>query len=375
MTGLTDIEELSLRCRSEQSKDYIQEATLCYRAGAYRAAVVGAWIAVVFDLIDKVRELSLSGDAVAKAKYEKFDLYVKQINEGNDQGVNSSLEFERSILDFCSEKLEFFDSQQLVDLKRLREDRHRCAHPSFQQVGIPYKVSPEQARLHIRNAISHVLSQPPVQGKAAIAEIRKVVSSDYFPLEVGSAVVQLKATGLVSARPTLINAAIDELIFGFAKKEDSLYMSKRASAALNAICEMYPEQYRSRIGVQLGKVIRDIDDDVFVVALYLAIRLRMAWDVLTPPARDKVINFVNVSKPSAIIGALVHMVEIPDLLGVVRGVISKLDSSQLSMISGHKILWPFIKVRAKELLSKVKGWGEANEVFEKAVFPVFGAFE
>jgi hypothetical protein len=56
--ALVDLETLALRCRSEQSRDYIAEALLCYRSGAYRATIVSTWIATVFDLIDKDQGVS-----------------------------------------------------------------------------------------------------------------------------------------------------------------------------------------------------------------------------------------------------------------------------------------------------------------------------
>lgn len=173
--SLADIEALAVRCRSEQSRGYISEAMQCYRAGAYRASIVSTWIAVVFDLIDKVRELAVSGDSTARAIEARYETYIKQIEQGNSAGIKSALEFEREILETCRDQLQFFDPQQFIDLTRLREDRHRCAHPSFQRVGMPYQPSAEQARVHVRNAIVHVLSQPPVQGKAALAELRALV--------------------------------------------------------------------------------------------------------------------------------------------------------------------------------------------------------
>lgn len=53
--SLIDIEALTLRCRADRAREYVQEAIMCYRAGAYRSAIVNSWIAVVFDLIEKVR--------------------------------------------------------------------------------------------------------------------------------------------------------------------------------------------------------------------------------------------------------------------------------------------------------------------------------
>ncbi len=70
--SLADIEALILKCNSDRSKSFISEATKCYRAGAYRAAIVSTWIAIVFDLTDKIRELALSGDGEAKVLSDKY---------------------------------------------------------------------------------------------------------------------------------------------------------------------------------------------------------------------------------------------------------------------------------------------------------------
>ena len=181
MHSLTDIEALVLQCNSDSSRLYVAEAISCYKAGAYRSAIVSTWIAIVFDLIDKIRELAISGDGKAKALYDKYEKYIEEIEKGNQTGVTKALEFEREIVEVCKDELGFFDQQQLTDLKRIKEDRHRCAHPSFQEVGLPFSPSAELARLHIRNAIVHVLSSPPVQGRSALASIVTQIESDFLP--------------------------------------------------------------------------------------------------------------------------------------------------------------------------------------------------
>ena len=55
---LIDLDELVAECPDPRSRKYIRESVQCYKAGAYRAAVVACWIAVAFDLVDKIRELS-----------------------------------------------------------------------------------------------------------------------------------------------------------------------------------------------------------------------------------------------------------------------------------------------------------------------------
>lgn len=61
MERLSDLDELLLRCRSEQSRIYLSEAVAAYRGAAFRATIASTWIAVVFDIVDKIRELSLTG--------------------------------------------------------------------------------------------------------------------------------------------------------------------------------------------------------------------------------------------------------------------------------------------------------------------------
>jgi hypothetical protein len=60
---LGDIDEFVTRCRTEEARTYVAEAVACYKAGAYRSCIVATWIAVVYDLIAKVRELASGGDA------------------------------------------------------------------------------------------------------------------------------------------------------------------------------------------------------------------------------------------------------------------------------------------------------------------------
>lgn len=72
---LADLDELVLKCRDERAKSYIAEAVACYKVGAFRSSVVVCWIAVCFDVIDKLRELALAGDAEAEKKLRNSSPY------------------------------------------------------------------------------------------------------------------------------------------------------------------------------------------------------------------------------------------------------------------------------------------------------------
>jgi len=60
MANLIDVDELTLRCRDEQARKYIDEAVRCYKAGAYRSCIVSTWNAVVFDYLHKLNELEMT---------------------------------------------------------------------------------------------------------------------------------------------------------------------------------------------------------------------------------------------------------------------------------------------------------------------------
>ena len=115
---------------------------------------------MVFDLIDKIRELALAGDA--EAARIVAELATRQpLIEGDDVGaIRSSLEFERDIVAITNDKFCFFDGLQVIDLTRLRDDRNRCAHPTYQGIDKPYLPCSELARAHLVHAITFFLSHP-----------------------------------------------------------------------------------------------------------------------------------------------------------------------------------------------------------------------
>lgn len=368
---IADIEALTLRCRSDQSKSYIGEANQCYRAGAYRAAIVSTWVAVVFDLIDKIRDLSVSGDANAIALEHKLTTYISQLNSGNQQGTSNALSFERNILATCRNKLQFFDQQQYVDLERLREDRHRCAHPSFQQVGVPYSPSAEQARLHIRNAVVHVLSQPPVQGRAALAGIKTTIASQYFPASVDKAVAEIRKAGLVNPTDALVRSVLDALIFGFLTPDDELYEKDQAVTALNAMYEMFPGLVEERLGRQLSKAINDVADDRFLWVVYLVATVTGAWGLIDQPSKDRIERFVEVASYDDLSLAIGALADIEDFRPALEARIHGFNRDELAGVVGVSQVHDVCKGRALELLAEAGSWDKTNAVITRVILPLF----
>lgn len=95
---MTDLDELVLKCRNKNAKELVAEAVTCYKAGAYRSAIVAAWNAVVYDFVEKLRELELTGDPNARIKLEQFE---RLIASGNYKGL---LEYERQALTWAKDE-------------------------------------------------------------------------------------------------------------------------------------------------------------------------------------------------------------------------------------------------------------------------------
>jgi hypothetical protein len=124
--SLSDLDEMVLSCRSEEARNYVGGA------GAFRACIVSTWIAVVFDLIAKIRELALSGDAAAQEIVNNLNSWQPLIEVGDAGAIKNSLEFERDVVRIANDRFGFFEGLQVLDSHRLRDDRNRCAHPTYQ---------------------------------------------------------------------------------------------------------------------------------------------------------------------------------------------------------------------------------------------------
>ena len=176
-SNFVDLDIMVTRIRDPRSRTYFLDAVKAYKAGALRAALSAVWVAVVYDLIMKYRELSASGDAAATAFLSTWD----KATESND--IKKLLELEAKILNDATTKTQLLNRIAKTQLDRLHEDRHLCVHPAFSTEADLFEPSPEMVRLHLVNAIDLVLSQAPLQGKAIFEQFGVDVQSAGFPTD------------------------------------------------------------------------------------------------------------------------------------------------------------------------------------------------
>ncbi len=285
---LTDLDELVLKCRDERARKYIDEAVRCYRGGAYRAAVVSTWIAVCFDTMDKLRELSAMGDKQAATEIQRLD----EANIANNIAVSSK--FEESIPELAL-RLGFVNHVEKIDLERLRQDRHRCAHPSKNNESEVFEVPSELARLHIRNAVFHFLQHEPAQGKSAVAALFSDINSRTFPSQPEKILERLRSGPLRKPREVLVRNVISLLVKStFKPIEDDKNIVKRSPLVLKFVRQLHPAISDVVVPQALTALIANCkkDDDVLRVVVRLDEETDFLWELIDDVNKERLRQFV-----------------------------------------------------------------------------------
>jgi hypothetical protein len=175
--SFVDLDILLIKILNPQSRTYFLDAVKAYKAGALRAALTAAWVALAYDLIAKYRELSALGDAAATAFLQSWD------NATAISDVRQLLQLEGKIIDDAADNTQAISQIARRQLERLREDRHLCAHPAFSAEALLFEPTPELVRMHLVNAVDLVLAQEPLQGRAIFEVFDVDVQSPGFPTD------------------------------------------------------------------------------------------------------------------------------------------------------------------------------------------------
>lgn len=294
ISPLIDLDELILKCRDDRAKAYIAEAVASYRSGAFRSAIVGTWIAVCFDVIEKLRELALSGDKEAEKHAEELE---KTRKSGD---ISKALKFERELLELARDSFELISHIEFIDLERLQEDRNRCAHPSLVSEDQVFSPSAELARVHLHSAVIHLLQHPPVQGKYALDRLVKEIDSEYFPDNKDKARIALASGPLRKPRESLVRNFVIILIKKLLKEDVDWKFKRRVAAALNATFELHPQGYGATISEKLSPILRSMDDAELKRVIAFLQLTNDTWQYVEHDVRQRIENFVS-ALPSSLI--------------------------------------------------------------------------
>jgi hypothetical protein len=362
MPPLLDLDESLLKVRSRAARAHIGDAIAAFRVGALRAAVVSTWTAVVFDIMEKIREIELTGDPRARQQVERFEA----IRSAND--ISGSLEMERSILEMAQNDFELLTHHEYSELTRLREDRNRCAHPAMNTAEEAYQPSAELVRYHLASALTHLLVREPVQGKAALARLEAEVESPLFPTDIAAAVQVLRGGPLQRPKEVLVRNFFVVLAKGILRgprATEKKYVH-RALAAIAAAVQMHPAVMYQVYSTEVPRILSGLNDLELLRVLRMGVALPAIWDHMPDSVRTKLERAIAVLKITIGPGMFLDAARTPSLRAEVEARVAALDRDDLLALFREdaavaSALRPLV-ARAIEMLISSNSFEETNSL-------------
>lgn len=369
---LTNLDELMQKVRNTHSKNYINESIAAYRTGAYRSSLITTWIAVCVDIIEKIRELSLSEDPAAKKIEEELDKI-----QPNDPAA--MLNFEREILKFACDELQLISTIEKSHLERLKDDRNICAHPTFSDDGSQFSPPAELALSYIVQASNYLLVHPPVKGKVIVHRLYELINEPSFPED------DEKAFSLLSSENNLgrvKDSGVRNLAIIILKRlflDDtglSPNLLNRLSASLNAIYRLYAEIYEEVVSTKLGKMLSEANDTKLKRIFPLLCLRNELWPKVDHAERVRIEGLINSMDDEEI--SKYQVIKLADLNSDIRPfLIAKID--ELDKVKQAKIIasYPvkFLKDRAIDIFSEALTFDSAEYRGNNLLLPISESFD
>lgn len=368
---LIDLDELVLRCRDDQARQYIAEAVACYKVGAFRSSIVATWIAVIFDFIYKLRELELTGDAKAKQRLEEFE----RIRRNND--ITGSLNFEKNILDLARNEFQLLSPLEYADLSRLLIDRNRCAHPSMNSIEDIYQPSAELARYHIRNTVIYLLQRPPVQGKAAIEWLLNEINSVYFPVTIEVAVKSFASGPLSRPADALVRNFVLVLVKALISGNLDESSERRYYVALNAVRQVHRPVAEETLAVKLNEIFKGLPDDRFGLTMRFLYFVPDTWQHIRDDVRNRMSAYVNDMPSADLVPNLLVALQIQELQTLGRARLKRTIPSELAELIAADTKFQFgneFTDMAISLYENAGNYYAANSIGKELIAPLIKSF-
>ncbi|MFN7893689.1 MAG: hypothetical protein ACK5OC_25605 [Pirellula sp.] len=363
---LAELDELVLRTRDRNSREYIYEAVQAYRAGLSRSAIVNTWTALVYDIVVKIRELAVQGDVGASTFVTSLDNAIKGRNVVQLQKIESD------ILEVARNDFEFISDREKVELDRLREDRHMCAHPAFTGDTVLFIPSAEQVRVHIVHAVEHVLKHPPVQGRAAITRLSADILRASFPIEQDKVNAFLNDRYLNRAKSTLLGQMISAILSVLLRGSDPSLFAKSESLArcLVSIALAAPTEYERLMREQMLRRTDGMDDSFLFSILLLCQFDKRCWNWTDRATQVRVTTLIsNVPFSINAWGWVAYAFNIDELKDVARIRFEQLQPAEKESAIVH---YPRVEFAAFAigLLAEAGGWRRAEHIGRQMIIPM-----
>lgn len=362
--GFIDLDILVSRIRNPPSKKYFIESVRSYKAGALRASLTSAWVALVFDLIAKYRELSADGEGSAVDFIKTWD------KANSSQDLRKLLELEKDILGHAKDKTQILNSIDFTQLSRLREDRHLCAHPAYSAEAELFEPSSELVRLHLVNVVDLVLAREPRQGRAIFDVFDVDVQSVGFPADHEQIIDYVEQRYLQRVRvaniPNFGVVLAKSLVKAVPAEWDAHY--SKIESSLVAVKDRAVEAWQD-VAASIVRLIDNSEPEYRYRIIAFLARFPAFWDQLQDPTKTALQETVNNIDPQSITDYRVLLgVNAPQFRRALLRVISELDAeSVISAVS--QVAIPELWSRGISIYRESGSYRGSEENFRKLIVP------
>lgn len=238
-----------------------------------------------------------------------------------------------------------------------------------------YQPSTELVRYHIASALTHLLTQAPVQGKAALQRLMAEVASPLFPPDIAGAVRVLNGGPLQRPKEVLVRDFVIATIKATLRGQlaDDEPFVGRALTAVAAVTQLHPAITNQVFANDLPRVLRGLDDDDVWRILRLGVSLPATWAHMPDSVRTKLERLVEVvnigERPEVFLAAL----GTPVLQSVVGGRVADLEWQDVTALfqrdaTAASTSAPLMD-QAVNLLVSSGSWNTSNALIAGALLP------
>jgi len=364
--SLADLDALVLTVRDIKSREYLKESIAAYRAGAFKAAVNSTWIAVAYDILIKIRELSFAGDASAITFLNVFDGAVQNSN------VEQLLRMESQLLDKAAKDFFFLSESEYELLTRLKADRNNCSHPSFTSETELFRPSAELVRMHIVHAVEFLLSKAPVQGKTLITQFELDLASNAFPGDRERIVSYVRARYLERAKPAVVRNLGIIVAKALLRQDYAPWVGNenRLLASLESIENFDQNLFRESLRPSIVQVIDSLDASKLANVFPVLSRFPALIGDLGAAIDMRLSALIDNFDPVLDVGNVIFAAaSLPMFEARVVAALRRTTDDRLLEVIEEFPLRPFVPI-AIEHLANSGGWRTAERRFRRGIFPL-----
>jgi hypothetical protein len=222
----------------------------------------------------------------------------------------------------------------------------------------------ELARLHICNAVGHLLSREPVQGKAALDSLLRDLSSDYFPKKLSDARLYLKSSALHRPRVSLLTNFVAVCLKSYALDSEPTRGQVKYLHALHVARELHPASWEGAMAVHFPLLATRCHspEEMFHLAGVTADFSPTPWDTLNDAHRLRLGNFIAGLPPEKL--HALKRLDVPQLRELLYARIKELRPTDFRHLGPFEAVPRVAMERALRLVRDSVGAGATTTLVE-----------